>query len=119
MKSWKNIKVYEGLYRVSSDGEILSLSRIVSNNNGFRKTPERLLKQSTHSNGYLVVTLCKENVKKKKRVHRLVALAFKKNPKNLKEVNHIDGDKKNNYYNNLEWCTRSENVKHCYKIGLR
>jgi hypothetical protein len=51
--------------------------------------------------------------------HRLVALCFVNNPNNYTEVNHIDGNKQNNYYKNLEWCTRSRNVQHSFDLGLR
>lgn len=59
------------------------------------------------------------NTKKTYRVHRLVLMAFKpvENMDNL-EVNHIDGDKKNNRLDNLEWCTSSENQRHAFSIGL-
>lgn len=53
-------------------------------------------------------------------VHRIVARMFL--PEGYKKglvVNHIDGNKKNNYYKNLEWCTRSENLKHAYDTGLK
>lgn len=52
-------------------------------------------------------------------LHRLVAstfISFKDNDKNV--VNHIDGNKRNNFYYNLEWCTNSENVQHAHKTGL-
>ena len=52
-------------------------------------------------------------------VHRVVAKAFIPNPDNLPEVNHIDGNKQNNCVENLEWITRSDNLKHAYKIGLK
>lgn len=52
-------------------------------------------------------------------VHRLVAKFFIPNPRDLREVNHIDGDKQNNNVSNLEWCTRSENVLHAFRMGLK
>lgn len=56
--------------------------------------------------------------RKSKTVHRLIAMAFVQNPHNYTEVNHIDGNKQNNHFTNLEWCTRSHNVKHTYKLKL-
>ncbi|MBR1497753.1 MAG: HNH endonuclease [Oscillospiraceae bacterium] len=68
--------------------------------------------------GYLTVNLhgnCKDvNMK----VHRLVATAFIPNPLNKPEVNHIDGNKKNNHVSNLEWATGAENVDHAYSNSL-
>lgn len=48
-------------------------------------------------------------------IHRLVALAFIPNPDSKPDVNHIDGNKANNHFSNLEWVTKSENTQHSLK----
>ena len=68
---------------------------------------------------YLTVNLYDHGKRKTVDVHRLVAMAFIENVENKKCVNHIDGNKTNNYVKNLEWCTYSENLIHAYKTGLR
>lgn len=72
-------------------------------------------KASMHEtyNGYLCIVVNGHNV----RVHRLVAMAFLDNPNNYSEVDHLDGDRKNNNVNNLEWVTRGENVRRAAKRG--
>jgi len=72
------------------------------------------LSQHISTKGYPKVTIGGKAVF----VHRVVAQAFLPNLEGKPEVNHIDGDKKNNAANNLEWCTRSENMKHAYATGL-
>ena len=62
--------------------------------------------------GYLVVKLCKNNIRSNKKIHRLVAQAFIPNPENKPQVNHIDEDKTNNMVSNLEWMTAKENTNH-------
>lgn len=52
-------------------------------------------------------------------IHRLVALTFIPNTENKPEVNHIDNNPLNNHVKNLEWCTRSENVRHSFATTVR
>jgi len=78
---------------------------------------KRWLKSFIGTDGYLYLNL---NYKRYS-VHRIVAEVYSGEvSENLKlEVNHIDGNKFNNHFLNLEWCTRSHNVKHSYKNGLQ
>ena len=113
---WKDIKGYEGLYQVSTLGRI---KRITFINNMINKPQDKLLSLKKIDNlGYKTVCLCKNNQLKNKRIHRLVAETFLPNSKNLPCVNHIDGNKQNNYVSNLEWCTHSYNTKHALKSNL-
>ena len=114
IETWKDIPKYEGLYQVSNLGNVKSLERPVNDNGGIKIIKERILKKQKHYHGYLYVVLNN----KKKYIHRLVAQTFLDNPNNYKEINHKDGNKQNNVYSNLEWCTRSQNVKHSYRLGL-
>ena len=84
-------------------------------NYGNIKYKGKLKKPYLHTKGYLEVTL--DN--KKYLVHRLVALTFLENKNNLPQVNHIDGNKKNNNVNNLEWCTAEYNNHHAIENNLR
>lgn len=105
---WKDVKGYEGLYKVSNTGKVKS----------FQRNREKFLSDKYYENGYLRASLSKNKEKKKVLIHRLVAETFIPNPENKPEVNHIDGNKKNNNASNLEWCTRCENVKHAWETGL-
>jgi len=66
------------------------------------------------TNGYMRVYFKGEQKLK----HRIIAEKFVPNPKELPEVNHIDGDKLNNHYTNLEWVSHQDNVLHGYEKGL-
>lgn len=98
---WKNIKGYENSYQVSNLGNVKSLK--------FNK--EKILKP-INMRGYLVVKLSKEGIETRYYIHRLVAKTFITNPNNKLEVNHINGNKKDNRIGNLEWNTHQENCKH-------
>lgn len=119
---WKPIKGYEGLYDISNMGRVKSLSRTIYNEGNYAKqfkSKEKILKSVDDGNGYMKVFLYNDGHRKHYKVHRLVAEAFILNPKNKPEINHIDGNKMNNVYSNLEWCDRSYNVKHAWDTGLK
>lgn len=120
MEIWKNIKGYESKYQISNLGRVRSLDRTVVRTDG--KTIRKkgiILNNRVTRDGYLSVVLYDDSFKtNSKYVHRLVAQAFLSDT-NKPEVNHKDGDKTNNNINNLEWCTRKENIKHADTTGLR
>jgi hypothetical protein len=110
---WKDIKGFEGLYKVSNTGKVKSLTRKVKGKSGsYRTINEKLISLTDNGKGYLVLTLYKDEKRYFKKIHRLVAEAFIDNPLNKPEVNHKDGNKKNNNVNNLEWVTTLENCQH-------
>lgn len=106
-EEWKPIDGYVD-YLVSNFGRVKSLK----NGN------ETILSLWTNEDGYLCVNFWEDGKRHHLRVHRLVAMAFIENKNNLPEVNHKDGDKKNNLVENLEWSTRSQNIRHAFDTGL-
>lgn len=115
MEEWRDIENYEGIYQVSNLGRVRSLDRL---NSAGHRLKGRVLRSSPNSLGYHLVSLTKNGRQTSMRVHRLVALAFIENPHNKPQVNHLDGDKNNNYETNLEWSTSKENIKHALETGL-
>lgn len=105
METWCSIEGFPG-YEISNSG------RVYSHLSG------KILKQGTHRDGYIVHRLMQNKKLRTVFVHRLVAIAFKPNPLRLPEVDHIDGNKTNARSSNLEWVTKSENMKRAFGLGL-
>jgi len=116
---WKPIKNFEGFYEVSSFGRIRSIDRYVLYSNNKKYFHKGKILKSSYTNRYEHVSLQKERKRITKLVHRLVAEAFILNKNKYPQINHIDGNRRNNNYFNLEWTTQSENMKHAYRIGLQ
>ncbi|MDR1199829.1 MAG: HNH endonuclease [Prevotellaceae bacterium] len=98
---WKDIKGYEGIYKISSLGNVMNVKT------NLIKIPEKTWR------GYLRMSL---GAKKRKMVHRIVCEAFISNTHNLPIINHINGIKTDNRVENLEWCTQSYNVRHALNV---
>ena len=96
------------LYMVTPRGHVYST---------FWRTVKRI-NPGVKPGGYEFVGIYENGTPKYRMVHRIVAEAFIENPLGLPEVNHKDGNKRNNAAENLEWVTRKENVAHAFRSGL-
>lgn len=99
---WKDTDGYEGLYQVSTLGNVKSLK--------FNK--ERILNPGMQKKGYLFVVLCKNGKHKQYLIHRLFAEAFIPNPFKLPYVNHKNEGKTLNAVWNLEWSDAKYNANY-------
>lgn len=100
-EEWKKVKDWP--YEVSNIGRMRKK---------FRENPEYILKLQIDKDGYRRITMCHNRKRKHYFVHRLVLNAFKGPPPFLKaECRHLDGNRSNNYWQNLEWGTRKENCR--------
>lgn len=112
---WRPIGGYEGIYEVSSKGEVRSLDRVIPQLNWAgtlvrRNYPGRTIKPVADNHGYLRVSLARQGQKAEtKRVHHLVAAAFLGPRPDGHDICHNDGDQKNNAASNLRYATRTEN----------
>lgn len=115
---WRDVENYEGLYLVSEWGDVMSI--------GHGK--KRILKPVMSDRGYLRVCLVRNGEHRMHSVHRLVATAFCEGAGEFESINHLDEDKTNNCYENLEWCTheynanygtRNERISETKKIRVR
>lgn len=116
---WKPVVGWEKLYEVSNFGNVRSLDRYVNAGHYQKFCKGQLLKPTFHKSNYCIVTLRNSGIQKVSKVHQLVMNAFNPKPNNQKlEINHIDGNTKNNRLDNLEWCTHKQNLQHASKHHL-
>lgn len=110
MRKWRKVKGQESAYRVSDDGEVDSLRRVILMSNGVSRTIKgKRLKKSLSSEGYLVVGVGRDRRNRTVQVHTLVLTAFVGPcPKGM-ECRHLNGIKTDNRITNLAWGTREEN----------
>lgn len=107
-KQWKYVKDFED-YMVSTEGKVISL----------KKPTPIMLKPNEDAMGYVHYRLYhKDGGAKLFKGHRLVCQTFIPEIEGKDTVNHLDGDKKNNNVENLEWTTQKENMKHAWRNGL-
>ncbi len=126
---WRDVVDYEDRYEVSSAGQVRTKERQgfhPKNKHGgthFFKVYSRLKKTTPDKYGYLQVALANDEGNKTVTVHRLVARAFVPGQTAKLQVNHKNGNRKDNRAHNLEWVTASENVRHTFavlgRVGLK
>lgn len=109
---WKDIPGFEKRYQASNLGRI----RSIQDNHG--KYREQIRSTWISNKGYVYVQLFIKDKRHNVSVHHAVASAFLPNPDHKPTVNHLDGNKQNNFVGNLEWSTYSENLKHAFETGL-
>lgn len=102
----------EGQFRDYTNYIIYSDGRIYS------KIRKKFMTNKITKDGYSRMELYKDKKPKMFNVHRVIAEVFIDNPENKPFVNHIDGNKQNNKFENLEWVTQKENIEHAHRIGL-
>lgn len=106
-KLWKQLDYFEGQFWISNKGEV------------FNSKTNNFIVGDMNSSGYYRVSLWSNRKFIRKFRHRLVAKNFIVNPENKPHVNHRDGVKSNNWSDNLEWVTQSENEIHAFKHKLK
>ena len=114
---WKDVKGWEGLYKISNYGRVKSCLRQVIQKSGKKRIyKEKIMKCFLTPRKYIRLSLEYNGVKKKYSVHRMVAEAFIDNPQNYTQINHKDENQSNNIADNLEWCDAKYNMTYGSRI---
>jgi hypothetical protein len=108
MEQWKWAPNFEGRYEVSTEGRVRS----------YLRGKPKLLALTHDPRGYIPLNLVGDGFHKRYWLHRLVAETFIPNPSGRKEINHKNGIKSDCRVTNLEWVSRSQNIRHAYEKGL-
>lgn len=116
IENWKELKGHREIYEISDLGNVRTKTR-----NGARGkiVLGHSLSQHINSTGYFRVSLNLDGRSKSYFTHRLVAMLFVQKVEGKDCVNHIDGNKLNNRFDNLEWVTPSENQQHAFRTELK
>lgn len=122
MEIWKDIPGYEGLYQVSNMGRARSLDRWITQKHAMKEGhytrlfPGKLMNPFPDKRGYQYISLSKNGITKRGCVHYLVLKTFVgERPLNY-DCNHLNGKKGDNRLGNLEYCTKSENMRHALDV---
>lgn len=111
MEEWRHIKGYEGIYQVSNEGRVRSVSRYVKGkSNSMRLLKGHILKQIEHGD-YIHVFLYVDKIGKWFEVHQLVAKAFIPNPNGYDVVHHKNHNSLDNRVENLEWMLKNKHAE--------
>lgn len=106
---WKDVECYEGIYQVSNHGRVYSMRQ------------DRVMRLGISGSGYHQVHLYSEDREREcVFVHKMVARLFVENPDPVVNnvIDHVDCNKRNNHFSNLEWCTYTKNLERARNNGL-
>ncbi len=103
---WKDVEGYNGDYLISNHGRIYS------------EKSKIYLKTAVSKKGYVHSCLCFNGKQRTFTVHKLVGIHFLYKPDWADQINHLDRNKMNNHYSNLEWTNNKLNIAHAFKTGV-